>query len=58
LAISQLRIAEVLQIEREIAELQDRLNHEYFEIACDLRAGAKMEPGPHRIRFQQKLIIR
>jgi hypothetical protein len=56
--VTQLRLAIVLSLEAEIAGLQEQLDEARIAILADLRHGATIEEGPHRLSFQSKLVIR
>jgi hypothetical protein len=49
--ITQLRLAEIVELEARIAFLQEELNQKYASVSVDLRNGAAIEEGPHKAWF-------
>jgi hypothetical protein len=49
--ITQLRLAEIVDLEAQIACLQEQLARKQEVISVELRNGAEIEEGPHKAWF-------
>jgi hypothetical protein len=55
--VTQFRLAEIAEIERQIAFFQDELRQKRAAIETDLRRGATVEPGPHKAYLGGLVVI-